>query len=284
MKRHRWERSLLATSLAFGGVVAAAGWSGAQDEPGPGPEPRPRPKAERRFEEGEAMIKGRVEVLLKNRHDDVDGLQLDDGTKVHFPPHIGEKIVDWIKAGDQVEVRGRKEARPRGEVVFEASRIESGGKSITVDRPGPPPPPPPPPPPGAPKAKRGPEEPMNASGTVKEYAKNPRGDVDGLVLDDGTVVKVPPHQGRELQGLVGPGDRVRVEGHRHETPRGEVHLHADRVVAVESGKALDREGPADRKPRPPEGGPAPREEERSPSSAELLRELREIRRLLEELD
>ncbi len=30
-------------------------------------------------------------------------------------------------------------------------------------------------------------------GTVKQYTLTPRGDVDGLILNDGTEVKLPPH-------------------------------------------------------------------------------------------
>lgn len=31
------------------------------------------------------------------------------------------------------------------------------------------------------------------NGTVRQYTLTPRGDVDGLILTDGTEVKVPPH-------------------------------------------------------------------------------------------
>jgi hypothetical protein len=84
---------------------------------------------------------------------------------------------------------------------------------------------------------------MNASGVVEKFATNRHGDVDGLLLADGTEVKMPPHQGRELQALVKEGDKVQIEGRKHVTPHGDVHLHADRITAVATGSSIERDGP-----------------------------------------
>jgi hypothetical protein len=37
-------------------------------------------------------------------------------------------------------------------------------------------------------------------GTVLQYLLNPRGEVDGLLLEDGIFIKFPPHLWRELTG------------------------------------------------------------------------------------
>jgi hypothetical protein len=42
-------------------------------------------------------------------------------------------------------------------------------------------------------------------GIVKQYALTPHGDVDGLILTDGTEVKLPPHLTRQLVFAVKPG-------------------------------------------------------------------------------
>jgi hypothetical protein len=49
-------------------------------------------------------------------------------------------------------------------------------------------------------------------GKVAQYSLTPRGDVDGLILDDGTEVHLPPHLGTQLVFTVKPGDQVTVRG------------------------------------------------------------------------
>src|ERR1700710_1143748 len=39
---------------------------------------------------------------------DVDGLILADGTEVHFPPHLGTRVVATVRPGDDVTIRGEK--------------------------------------------------------------------------------------------------------------------------------------------------------------------------------
>ncbi len=51
-------------------------------------------------------------------------------------------------------------------------------------------------------------------GTVARYSLTPRGDVDGLILGDGTEVHLPPHLGTQLVYAVRPGDAVTVRGLR----------------------------------------------------------------------
>ena len=43
-------------------------------------------------------------------------------------------------------------------------------------------------------------------GTVKQYTLTPRGDVDGLILSDGTEIKLPPHLTAQIVFAVKPGD------------------------------------------------------------------------------
>jgi hypothetical protein len=50
------------------------------------------------------------------------------------------------------------------------------------------------------------------TGTVAQYSLTPRGDVDGIILRDGTQVHLPPHLGPQLVADVKPGDTVEVRG------------------------------------------------------------------------
>jgi hypothetical protein len=49
-------------------------------------------------------------------------------------------------------------------------------------------------------------------GTVKQYTLTPRGDVDGLILNDGTEVKLPPHLTSQIVFAIRPGDTVTIRG------------------------------------------------------------------------
>lgn len=222
----------------------------------------------RQLERESTMIqRGKVTSRLKNDHGDVDGLQLENGVRVHFPPHMADRIMAVVEIGDTVEVDGRQEVTPDGAKVFEITRLTSGKQTVQIEHPrhGP-----------GPEGPRD-EQPMNAAGKVIEYARNPHGDVDGLTLKDGTVVKFPPHQARELLDLVAIGDKVTIEGRRHVTPRGEIHLHADQIEA--NGQAITREGPK-HGPKGPKHGPGAFDDN-GPTNADLLRELKAIRQLLE---
>src|SRR6202167_2310814 len=49
-------------------------------------------------------------------------------------------------------------------------------------------------------------------GVVKQYTLGPRGDVDGLILADGTEVKIAPYLSAETVFTVHPGDAVTIRG------------------------------------------------------------------------
>ncbi len=272
MKRTRLASCLTLGVLGLGVAVAA----------GTGTDVASLLAQETRQQAGEvSMQQGKVKSLLKNDHDDVDGLLLQNGLRVHFPPHMGEQILAVAKIGDMVKVEGREEVTPRGDKVFEITRLVQGDQTVQVE------------PPRPPRGPAGPgrEEPMNAAGKVSDYARNPHGEVDGLILADDTVVKFPPHQGAELQKLVAIGDKVTISGRRHVTPHGDVHLHADRIEVRD--QTLEREGPkpgslghGPRDHGPHTHGPrGPRHDpaavDQGPTNADLLRELKAIRQLLE---
>src|SRR5579863_293888 len=45
-------------------------------------------------------------------------------------------------------------------------------------------------------------------GQVQQFTLTPRGDIDGLILSDGTEVKTPPHLSTEIAYSIRPGDTV----------------------------------------------------------------------------
>lgn len=90
--------------------------------------------------------------------------------------------------------------------------------------------------------KRGEAHESIKSGIVAELQSNPRGDVDGLQLDDGTEVRFPAYAGGKLTGVVSQRDRITIKGW---TYLGESEIHAATIQNNASGKAvvLDRPPP-----------------------------------------
>ncbi|MBV8098785.1 MAG: hypothetical protein JOZ31_06485 [Verrucomicrobia bacterium] len=85
--------------------------------------------------------------------------------------------------------------------------------------------------------------PAEVEGKVSQYLLNPRGEVDGLLLEDHTIIKFPPHLARELVEVVKPTERVRANGHLE----AEKLLKAHVIANPEKGRAI-----RDIKPTPPE--------------------------------
>src|SRR5438094_9990166 len=50
------------------------------------------------------------------------------------------------------------------------------------------------------------------SGTVQQYLLTPHGEVEGLLLSDGTIVRFPPHPSAAMTATVKPGDVMTVAG------------------------------------------------------------------------
>ena len=81
-----------------------------------------------------------------------------------------------------------------------------------------------------------------ATGTVRRFLVNPHGEVDGLQLVDGTIVKFPPHMGQELTAAVKAADTVSVRGFREAVGLGKARDALRLIRALlRSGSALASE-------------------------------------------
>ena len=49
-------------------------------------------------------------------------------------------------------------------------------------------------------------------GQVQQFTLTPRGDIDGLILTDGTEVKTPPHLSTQVAYAIKPADTVTIHG------------------------------------------------------------------------
>lgn len=177
---------LLAASLLIGmGSVALAAPRGPLYDPAQLPE-----------------IKGKVAQYLLTPRGDVDGLLLADGTEVHVQPFLSAQLVFTVKPGDAVTIHG---LRAKAVPMVMAGSITNDASGATVL--------------GGPHAAFGPQE---VSGTVKEQLHTPHGDVDGVLLSDGTIVRLPPPEATRLAADLTVGKTLYARGPGSEGPLGKV--------------------------------------------------------------
>jgi hypothetical protein len=72
--------------------------------------------------------KGKVTKFLLNFHNDATGFLLDGEQQVHFPAHMSDKLLKWVKVGDFVTIHGLK--RRGSDVLIAVSITTSSGAEI----------------------------------------------------------------------------------------------------------------------------------------------------------
>ena len=106
-----------------------------------------------------------------------------------------------------------------------------------------------PPPPALPMPGPGLANQAVAQGQVQRMLINPYGEVDGLCLVGGTIVKFPPHVSEALTASVKVGDTVRIIGR----PEARGTVKADAIVNTASGQTVYDQPPevGESRPLPP---------------------------------
>ena len=176
----------LALLLGPAGARAQAGFEGAGADTGQWP-----------------AYRGRVDLFTLTPRGDIDGLLLTDGTEVKTPPHLSGEIARAVKRGDAVTVRGLKAAAL---ALIQAVSIsdEASGRTVTDRGPGHPPPDQDP---GAAPATR-----QRLQGRIRLVLHGVMGEANGALLDDGTVLRMPPPEAARFAALLVPGHAVAAEG------------------------------------------------------------------------
>lgn len=160
-------------------------------------------------------ITGQVDCFILNPKGDLDGLVLDGDRLVHFPPHLSARVAALVQPGDTLRVHG---VRPRGAGMVAAIRlITADGQTIVDDGPE------------AGKAERhsgkhAESEPLRGPATVKGSVRlslfAPNGELRGALLDDGTALRLPPHEVERVARYLQPGVTIRASGEAVESTYG----------------------------------------------------------------
>ena len=189
-------------------------------------------------------MRGTVKEFTTAPKGEKDGVVLTDGTWVHWPPHLEDRFSSIVGRGDKVTVIGFMETGPEGDTKLEVSSLTNLNSNRTVTNPDRPLP--------ASRIGRefGPENGDDArtvKGTVKEFTTAPKGEVDGLILSDGTLVHWPPHLADRFTKIVAKGDRVSATGYTETGPKGDSKLEISTLTNLGTDQIAenpDRPSPA----------------------------------------
>jgi hypothetical protein len=160
------------------------------------------------------VVEGTIVQYLMNHHGEIDGFLLSNGTQVHFPPHMERNLVAVAKPNDVVSVQGYRSV---GGPVMNAYVITNTktGQSVTeqepalLDRPILPP-----------HLKDLSLVERHAEGIVRNLLYGPRGELNGAVLEDRTIVRVPPHAAYQVARLLQIGHSISAVGYGTENTYG----------------------------------------------------------------
>jgi hypothetical protein len=231
-----WQTALLATTATWGLATGAlaqtplpSGPAAATQQPIYDPQQLP-------------AYKGQVQQFTLTPRGDIDGLILVDGTEVKLPPHLSTELAFSVKPGDTVTIHGLKAASL---ALIQASSItdDASGKTVVDNgRQGPGPRP------GPDPDQAGIAE---ASGKVRMALHDPRGDVNGVLLTDGTVLRLPPPEAVRFASLLQPGQPLVVEGRAYGNALGKVVEVSEIGATYDHMNEIAGPGPGPKGPRPP---------------------------------
>jgi hypothetical protein len=190
-----------------------------------------------------AEVQGTVSQYLLNPRGEVDGLLLDDRTVIKFPPHLARELVQVIKPKERVRANGHLEAEKllKGHVI--ANPVT--GRAIREIKPTPP----------ERAGALGALQPLNVTGVIRVVRRNPHGEIDGVILENGTLLHFPPHAGKQFVELLSEGQLLTAVGFGTVNNFGQtiavamLGLSADALSLVEPPSAKPKRHPEDRKVR-----------------------------------
>jgi hypothetical protein len=161
----------------------------------------------------ETVVQASVSRFLLNARGDIDGLLLGDGTQVQFPPHMTDELIAVVRPGDRVSVQGYREYNLP--VVKALSITNLGTQRSVVEHPPTQP---------LPRLPRLPFmqdlHELSAQGTVEHLLYGKRGEVNGILLSDGSVVHFPPPVAYQLGTSLQIGQRLSAAGYGVENQYG----------------------------------------------------------------
>ncbi|HEV2186279.1 MAG TPA: hypothetical protein VGR70_03680 [Stellaceae bacterium] len=123
---------------------------------------------------------GKVTSYSLTVKDEVDGVILDDGTEVHIASRLSSELTFAIKPGDAVTVHGLKATAAAMVQALSIANDASGARIVDTFQPANPPD----------RPADTPPRMFEARGRIKMPLHAPDGRVDGVLLEDGTIIRL----------------------------------------------------------------------------------------------
>lgn len=210
------QKTLLAVPVLAAAVALSSGHAQAQSPPPQAPAPPLTAPNLSPYGQSRPVVEGIVVQYLMNHFGEVDGLLLNDGTQVHFPPHMAKGLVGTVKPDDSVSIQGY---RSFDGPVVRAYTITNSQTGLSVserepgllDRPIIPP-----------SVRDLSLVERHVEGFVRVLLYGPRGEVNGAVLEDRSIVRVPPHAAYQVASLLQAGQAISAVGYGTENEYGRV--------------------------------------------------------------
>jgi hypothetical protein len=173
----------------------------------------PPPPAPQGVPQQSVVATGTVTRFVINPEGDVDGLLIGDGSLVHFPPHMSAQLVRAVHPGDPVRIAGFRDGagnvtgqqitneRTSQQVVSQPLPVNALRVRPTLR--------------GAGLVK------LSVKGTVARVTTAPRGEPDGVMLTNGTIIKIPPPAAQQFANLMRPDVVVVASGYGTRNQSGE---------------------------------------------------------------
>jgi hypothetical protein len=186
----------LTLPLALGGSAAAL----AQQ---PGPLPLPSGPVPAFSATVAPVAQGTVARFIINPPGEVDGLLLSDGTQVRFPPHMSGELVAAVRVGDPVAIQGFREYQ--GAVKAFVVTNTRTNQSVVEHEPTTPPLPP--------HLRNVGLSGLSVAGRIQYLMYGPRGELNGVMLDNGGIVRFPPDVGYQFANQLQVGQPITALGY-----------------------------------------------------------------------
>lgn len=140
---------------------------------------------------------------------------------VRFPSTMGMQLTKLIKAGTDITVNGVEDVNPDGIKEIRMLSISANGQLIQNTPPAAPP---------VPEA----ETMMNGSGKITALQKGKEAEVNGYLIDNKTILRIPPHVAAQLNSLAAAGTTVSFTGRKKATNSNEASAGNYSIVHCET--------------------------------------------------
>ncbi len=204
---YRLRSACLTAALCSGLAMAAAAQPATAAGPAPGAAPAPAESPLLFDPQQLPAFHGKVAQYSLTPRGGVDGFILEDGSQVHVSPRLSTQLVFLVRPGDTVTVHGVR-AEQGGLILALSVANDAGGKPL-LD-------------PHANRQMHG--APVVAQGRIKAQLYDRRDEVDGVVLEDGSQIRLWPGLARHLAAELAPGQTIYARGFGRETLLGKLVL------------------------------------------------------------